>query len=89
MNESKRVPEIFPPALCAAGCRKVWEKWCKWCNIVFCAAHIERDQHKCRPDEVRPYPGKKVARVKMLPKPAPDLFVPPPSNGVASSPNGH
>lgn len=39
---------IFGPGKCAAGCEHVWEKYCKGCNLVYCANHASPVFHKCR-----------------------------------------
>lgn len=41
-------PLILGPGNCAAGCQLVWEKWCRGCNLVFCANHADPVFHKCR-----------------------------------------
>ncbi len=45
----------FPPAKCAVPgakpnelCSKVWEKWCRGCNLVFCTEHSTPEAHNCR-----------------------------------------
>lgn len=41
-------PAIYPPARCVAGCGLLWEKWCRGCNLVYCANHADPAFHKCR-----------------------------------------
>jgi len=95
-------PSIFPQALCCAGCRKPWEKWCRGCNLVYCGDHADRKSHNCKPDEKRSYPPKEETPPPANQEPsigsslAPpaqtsqlDLFGTPPPNGVASPPNAH
>jgi hypothetical protein len=45
----------FPPAKCAPPgakpdekCPKLWEKWCRGCNLVFCTEHSAPEAHNCR-----------------------------------------
>lgn len=101
MSQNKQKPdlihEIFPEALCAAGCPTPWEKWCRGCNSVFCVTHVERDQHKCANRDQRPpaapKPEGRVRKQKpAAPAQAPaaaDIFSHPPGNGVASKPDAH
>ena len=55
------IPEAFagayPPACCACGCGKPWEKWCRHCNLVYAAEHVERALHRCRPEVEAPPPA--------------------------------
>lgn len=44
----KNDPQIYPPALCVAGCGLPWEKWCRPCNLVYCTNHADPAFHKCR-----------------------------------------
>lgn len=43
----------FGPSKCALGafvptsCGTAWEKWCRHCNLVFCAAHVDPVAHQC------------------------------------------
>ena len=92
-------PSIYPEALCCAGCRKPWEKWCRGCNLVYCSDHVDRKSHTCKPDEQRPYPPKeetKVAAPAEEGSTAPpnqteqlDLFGPVQPKDIASPQNGH
>jgi len=92
-----RPPETYASPRCAAGCGKIWEKWCRGCNLVYCASDVDPTKHKCKPPEVRPYPP--VGAVKPEAEPTPslgvstptlappaqtELFGAPPPNGVAS-----
>jgi hypothetical protein len=92
-------PEVYSLPLCASDCRKLWEKYCRGCNLVFCADHVEREKHGCANRDQRPpaaaKPEKRVKKPKKPPATSPppengpDLFVPSPSNGVASVPGSH
>ena len=68
-------PQIFPPPTCFCG--TAWALICKHCNVAFCASHAEREHHKCKPDEVRPYPAKR--------KPVQKELFKAPGNGVGES----
>jgi len=79
-------PQVFPATLCAAGCGKPYEKWCRQCNLVYCKEHVDRQRHKCKPDEVRPYPSGRTTPKKgradekpPAPSRGPDLFPPQPN----------
>lgn len=88
-------PVIYPPPVCASGCGKGWELWCRGCNLVFCADDIAREKHNCANRDQHPpaaaKPEKKPKKVSASPEPVkgPDLFDPQPPNGVASSPETH
>lgn len=65
---------IFGPGKCAAGCEHVWEKYCKGCNLVFCANHASPVFHKCRsleePEQKKePEPQKEIPLVVPIKSP--------------------
>jgi len=84
-------PFVFPPARCALGafvppgCTSLWEKWCRHCNLVYCAEHVAAEKHVCprRPSEVAV-----TAVVFDRPKTEPmtDVTHPPPRIEVAPGP---
>lgn len=92
-------PEVYSLPVCAASCKNLWEIYCKGCNLVFCADHIEREKHGCANRDQRPPTAAKPERKAKKPKkppaaplpPAkgPDLFEAPKPNGVASAPDSH
>lgn len=88
-------PVIYPPPVCAAGCKKPWELWCRGCNLVFCFDDIAREKHNCaNRDQHPPAEPKPEKKQRKSPKPkaappGPDLFGTTPPNGVASSPGTH
>lgn len=38
--------DIFPPALCTAGCGKPYHSICRGCNLAYCADHL-KSFHSC------------------------------------------
>jgi len=94
-------PIIYPPPMCAAGCQKPYEQWCRGCNLVFCADDLPREKHNCANRDQRPSatvkPKKQSRKMPESPAPAaivppvdgPDLFGKPTPNGVASTPHTH
>ena len=88
--------EIFLPVLCATGCNSKWSKWCRGCNLVFCASHIDMDVHQCKRSDLKrgigdcglsEKPKKTRRRRSTAPAPcvAPDLPLVPPPNGEAQN----
>ena len=72
-----RPPEILGAGLCAFGCRRKWEKWCKGCNLVYCGGHADMKEHNCpRLDLQRGCPGTfgpvEKPKKRAKPKPAVD-----------------
>lgn len=85
-------PIIIESAKCSAGCGRVYTKWCRQCNIVFCDEHVAREKHKCKPDEIRPYPSEQnltKKQLKLFPKSSNGTPNPPesaPDRGVPENP---
>lgn len=94
-------PVIYPAPVCAAGCQKPYEKWCKGCNLVFCLDDLPREKHNCANRDQHPdaatKPEKKPRKMPESTDPAPvvpladgpDLFGKAAPNGVASSSHTH
>lgn len=84
----------FGPAKCALGafvqpgCQNGWEKWCRYCNCVFCAAHVEPPAHRC-PKAPESLPGALQSRPKCEPitdKNTPPIVIPPWEGASAPKP---
>ena len=94
-------PVIYSSPVCAAGCKKPWELWCRGCNLVFCADDAPREKHNCvNRDQRSPAAAKPEKKPKKAPEPpvtaptppppdGPDLFGKVPPNGIASSSSAH
>lgn len=92
---------IYPLPVCASGCGKIWDQWCRGCNLVFCIDDLPREKHNCANRDQRPpaaakpekkprkSPAPKVAPADPVPADGQDLFGKPAPNGIASSVNAH
>lgn len=68
MTEERDRSEQIKSALCACGCGQPWAKWCRACNLVYTAEHVNPALHRCPPFErVVPAPAA-VAEVEEKPK---------------------
>lgn len=58
--------DIFPPALCTAGCGKPYYSICKKCNLAYCFDHL-RLPHSCEK-----HPAAQYQISKYAPPPSPE-----------------